>query len=336
MPTLNYKHLRYFWMVAKSGSIARACKQLHLTPQAISGQLRELEQTLGVELFHRIGRGLEVTDAGRRILSYADEIFALGDELLDIARDQTTRRSLPFAVGIADSVAKMVAHRLIEPVLSLPEAVRLICREGRLTPLLAELAVHRLDIVIADQPMPANLNVRGFSHLLTESELSVFGADALLAKLDGDFPALLQGAPFLLPGDDVAIRTRLEEWFASQRLHPRIVGEFDDSALLKAFAQGGAGLFAAPSAIAGHLTEQYRVRALGRIETISEQVYAITTERRSSHPATVAIIEQARSSAIGSARRGRRTTSEVGRALPGGALTALPQSTSSAGDSISS
>jgi LysR family transcriptional activator of nhaA len=134
MAALNYKHLRYFWMVAKSGSIARACEQLHLTPQAISGQLRELEEALGVELFRRAGRGLELTDAGRRILSYAEEIFSLGDELLDVARDQTTRKSLPFAVGIADSVPKSVAHRLVEPALHLPEAVRLVCREGRLTP----------------------------------------------------------------------------------------------------------------------------------------------------------------------------------------------------------
>lgn len=322
MPQLNYKHLRYFWMVARSGTIARACKQLHLTPQAISGQLRELEEALGVELFHRVGRGLEVTDAGRRILSYADEIFALGQELLDIARDQTTRRSLPFAVGISDSVAKLVAHRLIEPVLCLPEAVRLICREGRLTPLLAELAVHRLDLVIADRPMPANLNVRCFSHLLTESDLTVFGAEPVLDKLDGNFPALLQGAPFLLPGDDVAIRTRIEEWFATERLHPRIVGEFDDSALLKSFAQGGAGLFVAPSAIADDVAQQYGVRAIGRIASISEQVYAITTERLSTHPATVAIIGQARSQASGNVKRSRRVKAESQPASPSGTLLA--------------
>lgn len=332
MPALNYKHLRYFWMVAKSGTIARACRQLNLTPQAVSGQLRELEEALGVELFHRVGRGLEVTDAGRRILSYADEIFALGDELLDIARDQTTKRSLPFYVGIADSVAKLVAHRLIEPVLCLPEAVRLICREGRLKPLLAELAVHRLDMVIADRPMPTDLNVRAFSHLLTESDLTVFGAAAVLDTLDADFPALLEGAPFLLPGDDVAIRTRIEEWFANQRLHPRIVGEFDDSALLKSFGQAGAGLFVAPSAIASDVAEQYRVRAVGRIDSISEQIYAITTERRLSHPATVAIIEQARSHTAGATKRNRRTRSGAHQQSPGACAPASPGSASPAGD----
>ncbi|SBT09398.1 Transcriptional regulator, LysR family [Candidatus Accumulibacter aalborgensis] len=294
MAALNYKHLRYFWMVAKSGAIARAGEQLHLTPQAISGQLRELEEALGIELFRRVGRGLELTDAGRRILSYAEEIFALGDELLEVARDQTTRKSLPFTVGIADSVPKSVAHRLVEPALRLPEAVRLICREGRLTALLADLAVHRLDMVIADRPMPPNLNVRGYSHLLGESDLTVFGAPALVQTLNGAFPALLQGAPFLMPGDDVAIRSRLQQWFEVLRLHPRIVGEFDDSALLKSFGQAGAGLFVAPTAIAAYVTDQYRVSAVGRIDSISEQLYAITTERRLSHPAIVAIIQVAR------------------------------------------
>jgi LysR family transcriptional activator of nhaA len=303
MATLNYKHLRYFWMVAKSGAIARAGEQLHLTPQAISGQLRELEETLGVELFRRVGRGLELTDAGRRILSYAEEIFALGDELLEVAHDQTTTKSLPFTVGIADSVPKSVAHRLVEPALCLPEAVRLICREGRLTALLADLAVHRLDMVIADRPMPQNLNVRGYSHLLGESDLTVFGAPALVQKLNGTFPALLQGAPFLLPGDDVAIRSRLEQWFEARRLHPRIVGEFDDSALLKSFGQAGAGLFVAPTAIAAYVTDQYRVSAVGRIDAISEQLYAITTERRLSHPAIVAIIQVARDEVFADAPR---------------------------------
>ncbi|MEF8703293.1 MAG: transcriptional activator NhaR [Candidatus Accumulibacter sp. UW26] len=299
MAALNYKHLRYFWMVAKSGSIARACEQLHLTPQAISGQLRELEEALGTELFRRAGRGLEITDAGRRILSYAEEIFALGDELLEVARDQTTRKSLLFTVGIADSVPKSVAHRLVEPALRLPEAVRLVCREGRLTALLADLAVHRLDMVIADRPLPANLNVRGYSHLLGESDLTVFGAPALVETLQGEFPAMLHGAPFLMPGDDVAIRPRLEQWLETRRLHPRIVGEFDDSALLKAFGQAGAGLFVAPTAIAAYVGDQYRVSPIGRIEAICEQLFAITSDRRLSHPAIVAISQTARDEIFG-------------------------------------
>ncbi len=307
MATLNYKHLRYFWMVAKSGAIARASEHLHLTPQAISGQLRELEQALGVELFRRVGRGLELTDTGRRILSYAEEIFTLGDELLDVARDQTAKKSVPFSVGIADSVPKSVAYRLVEPALRLDEPVRLICREGRLTALLADLAVHRLDMVIADRPMPHNLNVRCYSHLLGESDLTVFGAAALVKTLNGTFPALLDGAPFLMPGEDTTIRPRLEQWLEAQRLHPRIVGEFDDSALLKAFGQAGAGLFVAPTALAAHIREQHHVVVVGRIDTISEQLFAITTERRLTHPAIIAISQVAQDEVFGDATRGTRS-----------------------------
>ncbi len=307
MATLNYKHLRYFWMVAKSGAIARASEHLHLTPQAISGQLRELEQALGVELFRRVGRGLELTDAGRRILSYAEEIFALGDELLDVARDQTAKKSTPFSVGIADSVPKSVAYRLVEPALRLEEPVRLICREGRLTALLADLAVHRLDMVIADRPMPHNLNVRCYSHLLGESDLTVFGTAALVKTLNGTFPALLNGAPLLMPGEDTTIRPRLEQWLEAQRLHPRIVGEFDDSALLKAFGQAGAGLFVAQTALAAHIREQHHVVAVGRIDTISEQLFAITTERRLTHPAIIAISQVAQDEVFGDATRDTRS-----------------------------
>lgn len=316
---LNYKHLRYFWMVAKCGGIARAGEQLHLTPQSISGQLRELEEALGTDLFRRAGRGLELTDMGRRILGYAEEIFALGDELMDVVRDQSTKVGLPFRVGIADSVPKSVTYWLVEPALRLDEPVRLICREGRLAALLADLAVHRLDMVIADRPMPPNLNVRGYSHLLGESTLTVFGAAALLKTLHGSFPALLDDAPFLMQGEDVAIRPRLDQWLEGQRLHPRVVGEFDDSALLKAFGQAGAGLFVAPTAIAEYVCEQYRVEAVGEIAAVSEQLYAITTERRLSHPATVAISQAAQQEVFGMGktvaapsaaaprRRGRKT-----------------------------
>ncbi len=299
MATLNYKHLRYFWMVAKSGGIARASERLHLTPQSISGQLRELEEQLGAELFRRAGRGLELTDMGRRILSYAEEIFTLGDELMDVVKNESARTSLPFRVGIADSVPKAVTYWLVEPALRLEEPLRLICREGRLASLLADLAVHRLDMVIADRPMPANLNVRGYSHLLGESTLTLFGASALLKTLPGSFPALLAGAPFLMPGEDVAVRPRLAQWLEAQKLHPRVVGEFDDSALLAAFGQAGAGLFVAPTAIADYVREQYRVEPVGEIDGVTEQVYAITTERRLSHPAIVAISQTAQHEVFG-------------------------------------
>jgi LysR family transcriptional activator of nhaA len=290
---LNYKHLRYFWAVARSGSIARASEQLHVTPQSISGQLAELAESLGTELFRRAGRGLEVTESGRRILSYADEIFALGDELVEVARDQAAKKTIPFRIGIADSVPKTIAYRVVEPALRLAEPLRLICREGRLASLLAELAVHRLDLVIADRPLPPELNVRGYNHLLGASDVTVFGTEAVAGALKGKFPALLDNAPLLLPGEGVALRPRLLQWLEAQDLRPRVVGEFDDSGLMKAFGQGGAGLFVAPTAIAGDVCRQYGVRALGRIEAVAEQLYAITTERRIQHPATVAISEAA-------------------------------------------
>jgi LysR family transcriptional activator of nhaA len=294
LASLNFKHLRYFWMVAKSGSIAKAAQQMHLTPQSISGQLTEFSSTLGVELFRKSGRNLELTDMGRRVLRYAEEIFSAGDELLDVVRDQSRGATIAFRVGCADSVSKLIACRLVEPALSLPEPVRLICREGRLNSLIADLAVHRLDLVIADRPMPSHLSVRGHNHLLGESGMTVLATAALAQQLGPGFPDCLDGAPMLLPGEDFAIHRRLLQWLETAAVHPRIVGEFDDSAMMKAFGQSGAGVFFAPTVIAEQVCEQYRVVQLGRVDSLVEQVYAITTERQLSHPATVAISRAAR------------------------------------------
>jgi len=299
MDNLNFKHLKYFWTVAKTGSIARASEQLHLTPQSISGQLTEFEERLGVELFRRTGRNRELTEAGRRILSYAEEIFAISNELIDALHVQRSRKSLTFRVGIADSVSKSIAYHLVEPALRLSEPVRLICREGRLAALLAELAIHHLDMIIADRPMPANLNVRGYSHLLGESGITFFGTEHLAGQLRGKFPTCLNGAPLLLPGEDAAIRPQLIQWFETNGLRPEILGEFDDSALMKAFGQAGAGLFVAPTTLASHVCEQYKTVAIGRIDTVIERLYAITTERRLTHPAIVAISKAAREDIFG-------------------------------------
>lgn len=293
MATLNFKHLRYFWIVAKSGSIARAARQLHVTPQTISGQLSEFAATLGVELFRRSGRNLELSDSGRRILAYADDIFSSEDALLEVVRDQS-RAATNFRVGFADSVSKLIACRLVEPALSLPEPLYLVCREGRLDSLLADLAVHRLDMIIADRPIPAHLSVRGYNHLLGESGMTVFATADLAATLEGEFPACLDGAPLLLPGEDFAIYHRLQQWLGTHELHPRVVGEFDDSAMMKTFGQSGAGLFFAPDVIAEQVCRQYGVVEVGRAGALVQQVYAITTERRLSHPATVAISQAAR------------------------------------------
>jgi len=302
MVTLNYKHLRYFWTVAKAGSIARAAQQLQRTPQSISGQIQDLESALGTELFRRAGRGLELTDVGRHALLYADRIFTLGDELLDDLRERPARRALEFKVGVAEGMPKAMVYRMIEPALQLAEDVRLICREGRLPFLLADLAVHRFDMVIADRPMPGNLNVRGFSHLLGECGLTFFGSPQLLDTLPGTFPALLDQAPFLLPGEDAAIRPRLRRWFDEQDIRPRIVGEFDDSALMNSFGQTGTGLFVAPTATAAYLCKQYRVRAIGHAPAVKEQFYAITTDQRLEHPAVVALSRAAREDIFGAAK----------------------------------
>ncbi|MDR2508470.1 MAG: transcriptional activator NhaR [Candidatus Accumulibacter sp.] len=292
--SINFKHLRYFWVVAEMGSIARAAEHLHLTPQSISGQLGEFEERLGVELFRPSGRKRELTEAGQSILGYAKSIFSLGDELLDVLHNHKTKKTLFFRIGIADSVSKSVAYRLIEPVFRLEEEVRLICREGRLSSLLAELAVQRLDMIIADRPMQSNLSVRGYSHLLGESALTVFGVPRFEKEFADGFPCSLNNAPFLFPGEDMAIRPKLLEWFDDAGLRPRIVAEFDDSALMKAFGQAGAGLFVAPAAIRGRIREQYKVAEIGRVEEVVEQIYAITAERRPKHPGIIAISRSAR------------------------------------------
>lgn len=307
MGTLNFKHLYYFWTVAKAGGVARAAEQLHLTPQSISGQLRVLEDALGEALFRRAGRNLELTDTGRLVLSYADEIFSLGADLQEALRQRPAERTLQFRVGITDTVPKTIAYRLLEPALRLPEKLRLVCREGRLTDLLGELAVNRLDLVIADRPMPPTTNVRGYSHQLGECGVTFFAAPALSPSCGRAFPECLDGALLLLPGEDAAMRPGLLRWFEVQRIRPRIAGEFDDGALLKAFGQAGAGIFAAPSVIAEQIVRQYGVVVLGATEAVTEQFYGISVERRLSHPAVVAVSRAARQELFG----GHRTEADV-------------------------
>jgi len=292
MAKLNYKHLSYFWMVAKTGSIVRASEQLFLTPQSISGQLAELEKTLEVKLFHKVGRGIELSDMGRKIFSYADEIFTLGNEVLKLSHNKDAIKYQEFHIGIADSVAKSIAFRVIEPVLKLDQPIRLICKEGKLTNLLSEMSINKLDIVIADRPMPTNLNVRAYNHLLGESKLAIFGTRGLISENQGDtLPKMLNNANFLIPGEDFAIQKKLLQWFESKKIVPHIVAEFDDSALLKLFGQSGAGFFAAPNAIAAYLCKRYEVEVVGLIDNLHEQLYAITTERQLTHPAIISIIK---------------------------------------------
>lgn len=292
MSSLNYKHLRYFWMVAKTGSIAKASDQLSLSPQSISTQISELESNLGVQLLRKVGRGLEPTEMGRRVFSYADEIFTIGSELLDVVHDQSQKRGTPFRVGVVDSVPKSVTYRILEPALRNKDPLRLICREGKLSTLVAELAVNRLDMLITDRPMPANMNVRAYNHLLGESSISIFGTQQLIKQLgESAFPSCMNKAPILLPGDDALLRTKLVQWFESRKIFPRVIGEFDDSALMKSFGQAGCGFFAGPSTMELDICSKFEVDVAGRIDDITEEIYAITTERRLVHPAVVAVVE---------------------------------------------
>ncbi|MBU0594221.1 MAG: transcriptional activator NhaR [Pseudomonadota bacterium] len=290
---LNYRQLYYFWSVAKAGGIARGAEQLHLTPQTISGQISQLEENLGVALFRRVGRRLEPTDIGRLALSYADDIFQVGSELEEILRNREEERPFLFRVGIADVVPKAIAYRLLAPALGLPEPVRLVCPEDKFELLLAELAIHRLDMVLADRPLPPGMDVKGYSHRLGECGLTFFAAPSLAEKLEGGFPHLLDGAPLLIPGEDSAVRAPLLRWLHGQDIHPRIVGEFDDGALMKSFGQAGAGAFPAPTAIAAEVAAQYGVVPLGHTEAVKDRFYLITVERKLSHPAALAVSEAA-------------------------------------------
>lgn len=287
---MNFKHLHYFWTVARLGSIAAGAEHLDLAPQTVSAQIKLLEAELGTQLFQAQGRGLALTEAGRLALHYADEIFSLGDALEGALARQTRARGRPFRVGVADAVSKTIAYRLLEPAMRLPEPIRLVCREGRLDVLLTELALNRLEAVIGDRPLPSQLGIRGFSHLLGESDTAFFAAAALAADA-GAFPACLAGLALLLPGTESVERMRVEQWLENERLSPRIAGEFEDGALMKAFGKAGVGVFPAPAVIAAEVCAQYAVIEIGRTPKLRSAFYVITAERRISHPATRAITE---------------------------------------------
>lgn len=295
MPQLNLKHLRYFWAVASHGSIARASKILHLTPQTISGQLRELEEQIGGKLFTKNGRNLVLTDTGRLVFSYADEMFRLNDELRDVLAGRTPGGGLTLTVGIAMVVPKLIAHRVLAPVLAMAEPVQLICQERTLVDLLGDLSVHKIDLVLADAPLSPALNIRAYNHPLGESITSFFAAPALAARLRGEFPRCLDGAPMLMPTASSALRRALEVWFDRERVAPRTVAEIEDRALMKAFGEAGAGVFTAPRAVEQDVCTKYRVEVIGRAPDLRERFYAISAERRIKHPAVSVITEAARS-----------------------------------------
>lgn len=294
MRHLNYSHLHYFWAVASEGSIVKAAEILHITPQTISGQLKLLEETIGQPLFNRVGRRLVLTETGHTVYNYADEIFTIGAELANVVRGSTSSGPLVFNVGVVNSMPKLVAERVVAPAFEIEDRLRIRCREADLDTLLGDLAMHRLDLVLSDQPMPAGLGLRAYNHRLGESTMSFFVRKRDARRYRSRFPESLNDAPMLLPSANSPLRRQLDEWFEIKAVVPDVVGEFDDSALMKAFGEAGVGIFAAPTAIEKEICSMYHTSVIGRSETIREQFYAISPERKLKHPAVIKITNAAR------------------------------------------
>ncbi len=293
LDTLNHHHLFHFWTVVREGGVTRASEKLHVSQPTVSGQLRELEDALGDKLLARSGRTVVLTDIGRTVYRYADQMIGLDRELLEAVKGRPIRPG-KLAVGVAMVVPKLVAYQMLEPALRLPEPIQLDCIHERPERLIAELAIYGLDVVLADAPAPPAVKVRAFSHLLGECGVSVFGTERMAVAYRRGFPRSLDGAPFLLPSGDSALRLSLEEWFEKQKVRPRVVGTFEDSALLDSFGQAGAGLFAMPAAIENEVRRQYRVRVVGKLDSVRQRFYAITVERKLRNPAVIAISARAR------------------------------------------
>jgi LysR family transcriptional activator of nhaA len=284
----------YFWTVAKEGSVAAAAEKLNLTPQTISGQLKLLEDMIGEPLFERSGRGLKITPTGKMVEQYADEIFSLGAELTQRIKSKALGSTSALNIGIVNSIPKLISYRILQPVIELDKRFKLSCYESGLEQLLADLAVHKLDLVLSDRPIPTGLNVKAFNHSLGTSTLAFFGHPALIRqqKKQGqhrNFPDLLNNAPVIMPLHTNAQRRMLDDWFDQNTIQPDIIAEFDDSALLKAFGQAAAGFFAAPNVIANEIEEMYSVKKIGEIKSVLEHYYVISPERHLKHPAVIEI-----------------------------------------------
>jgi LysR family transcriptional regulator, transcriptional activator of nhaA len=304
MRNLNYKYLEYFWAVAKEGSVTRAAESLFVTQPAISTQIRKLERQLGEKLLRKSGRNLVLTEMGQLVFRYADEIFSLGRELAETVRGQPSDRPLRLAVGVVDSFPKLMTYQLVAPALRMKTPVRLVVREGHPEQLYADLAVHALDLVLSDAPIPATVNIKAFNHLLGGCGVSVMAAARLAQRYRKGFPLSLDDAPFLLPTDNTSLGRSLDRWFAEIGIRPQTVAEIQDSAVLKVFGQEGAGLFVIPSVVEEQVHRQYHVEVVGRVEAVRERFYALSVERRLRHPAVVAITEAARSQVFGPGQTG--------------------------------
>jgi len=295
MGPLNYHHLRIFWMVAREGSVTRAAALLHLAQPTVSSQLRVFERDLGAKLLQRRGRSLALTDVGQLVQRYAEEIFAVGRELESALQGRETGRPLRFTVGISDALPKLTTARLLAPALALERPpLHLVCRIDKAERLIAELATHALDLVLTDAPAPPALRVRCYNHLLGEADVTVFATPAWSRRLRKGFPQSLSGAPFLLQTENTALRRSLDHWFASHDITPNVVAEVEDVALLQALGGAGQGCFAAPTVVAAEIERGYGVRAIGRLREVRERFYAVTVERRLTHPGVAAIASAAR------------------------------------------
>ncbi|MFT7561755.1 MAG: LysR family transcriptional activator of nhaA [Flavobacteriales bacterium] len=292
--SLNYKHLQYFWVVAHAGSIAKASERLHITPQTISGQISMLEERLGVSLFERVGRGLALTEVGKVTLQYADEIFELGQELGDVLRGAPTFGPTEFIVSAASAVPKTIVYRILEPALALDSNMKLTCKEGPVDSILADLAVHKVDLVISDQAIPSEFSIKAFNHKLGGCGVTFFASPKLARKLKGSFPNNLNNTPIILPTSQYGIRKQFDLWATEQNIYPCITGQFDDSALMKSFGERGMGVFFMPTIIATEVCKNFHVKVIGQTDDITNNFYAISAERKVRHPAVVAICEAAR------------------------------------------
>ena len=294
MEWLNYHHLLYFWTVVRTGGLAPASEELRLSPSTLSAQIHRLEATLSEELLRKSGRRLVLTEMGRLVYGYADEIFSTGRELMDAVRGRPTGRPMRLIVGVADVVTKLVAQRLIEPALHLAEPVQVVCREASPEGLLDALARHTVDLLVTDAPVGPEVKVRAFNHLLGESGVTFVAAPRLAAACRRGFPRSLDGTPMLLPTENMSIRRGLDQWLEERGIRPRVVGEFEDGALLGEFGTAGHGVFVTPTMVEKPMLRAHRVQVVGRTAAVRARVYAVSPERRLKHPAVAAICEAGR------------------------------------------
>ena len=300
MDWLNYHHLLYFWTVAKEGGVSKAAEVLHLAQPTLSSQIKKLEKSIGHDLFERSGRSFTLTETGQLVFRYADEIFGLGQELSDVLHNRTDEDKSRFLVGVQGALPKLAVHELLRPALeSEDERFQVVCFEGKLNELLGELAMHRLDVVLADRPLAPETHIRAFNHLLGKCGVTVYGTSRLARQYKKNFPESLNAAPMLLPTQNTSLRRLLEQWFDDNGIHPAIAHEFEDSAVLKVFGQEGHGLFVTPTAIEDDVCKQYSVKVVGRLPEIVERFYAISIEKRLKHPAVVKISQSARENLFG-------------------------------------